>query len=189
MTENVVLVDENDMPVGEAGKMEAHEKGLLHRAFSVMFFDPENPRRMLMQQRAAGKYHCPLLWANACCSHPRPGETPQAGAQRRVREELGIDSPDLTAAGAFVYRAPVGDLVEHEYDHVFAAFLPKGEIPFNKSEVESVEWVDVESLLESDFNLKGRTMVPWLKPVVMHALSARLSPLHDDLLHTIRGMQ
>src|SRR3989338_5068869 len=101
MTESVVLVDESDKPVGQAEKLEAHRLGLLHRAFSVFVFDPQG--ELLLQQRAASKYHAAGLWANTCCGHPRPGEDLVAAAHRRLREELGL-SCRLSRAGQLTYR-------------------------------------------------------------------------------------
>ena len=100
--EAVVLVDENDLEIGTAEKMQVHRDGRLHRAFSVFVFGSDGS--MLLQQRAAGKYHSPGLWSNTCCSHPRPGETPLAAAHRRLVEEMGFDCP-LEKAFDFIYRA------------------------------------------------------------------------------------
>lgn len=132
---DVILVNENDEALGTTEKMEAHRKGLLHRAFSVFIFDGEG--RMLLQQRAAGKYHGGLLWTNACCSHPYPNEDVADAAIRRLEEELGFTAP-LKKIFAFTYKADVENgLVEHEFDHVFAGEY-EGEINFNRDEVEAV---------------------------------------------------
>jgi isopentenyl-diphosphate delta-isomerase len=112
----VVLVDTRDRVVGTAPKGHAHRHGQLHRAFSVFLFDRRG--RVLLQLRAHSKYHSPGLWSNACCCHPRPGESILAAAHRRLAEELGIRT-HVRPAFAFVYRADVGNgLIEHEYDHV-----------------------------------------------------------------------
>lgn len=117
MEELVVLVDENDLQTGVAGKMEAHEKGLLHRAFSVFIFNSKG--QLLLQRRAMEKYHSPGLWTNTCCSHPRVGEDIMEAAHRRLSEEMGM-SCELRKAFSFVYRAELENgLIEHEYDHVF----------------------------------------------------------------------
>ncbi|HWB93896.1 MAG TPA: isopentenyl-diphosphate Delta-isomerase [Puia sp.] len=130
--EEVILVDENDMPLGVMEKIEAHEKALLHRAFSVFIFDRKG--RMLLQRRAAGKYHSPGLWTNACCSHPRPGEETEAAAIRRLREELGFTT-SLTRLFAFTYRSEYDNgLTEHEFDHVFVGQY-NGEIRPDPAEV------------------------------------------------------
>ena len=113
----VILVNEQDEPTGAMEKIEAHEKGLLHRAFSVFIFNEQG--EMLLQQRALGKYHSPNLWTNACCSHPAPGEEVSAAAHRRLKEEMGFDT-ELEKAFAFTYRAEFENgLTEHEFDHVF----------------------------------------------------------------------
>jgi isopentenyl-diphosphate delta-isomerase len=174
--EYLVLVNENDEEIGISEKLEAHEKGLMHRAFSVVLFQEEDPALMLIQQRAAIKYHCPLMWANACCSHPRPGETPMAGAVRRVKEELGIEVSSLQYAGAFTYRADVGSLIEHEFDHVFAGVLSKdAAIPFNPAEVATTEWVDIRAL-------PIRKYVPWIRKVIYKSVGLGLFPIHEGIL-------
>ncbi len=115
--EYVILVDEADDPVGKMEKIEAHRKALLHRAFSVFIFNGKG--EMLLQRRAAGKYHSPGLWTNACCSHPRPGEDTHAAALRRLGEELGFTT-DLGKLFTFTYRTEFDNgLTEFEYDHVF----------------------------------------------------------------------
>ncbi|MBE9586726.1 isopentenyl-diphosphate Delta-isomerase [Mucilaginibacter sp. JRF] len=115
--ENVILVDSNDNETGVMEKMEAHHKGVLHRAFSVILFNSKG--ELLLQKRADGKYHSAGLWSNTCCSHPRPGEGNLQAAERRLMEEMGITCP-LTEAFTFTYQADLGDgLHEHEFDHVF----------------------------------------------------------------------
>src|SRR4030095_7998604 len=114
----VILVDQEDRPSGTAEKMEAHRKGLLHRAFSVFIFNSKG--EMLLQQRALSKYHSGGLWTNACCSHPAPGEKTKDGAIRRLNEELGFETP-VEKVFDFVYKAEFDNgLTEHEFDHVFA---------------------------------------------------------------------
>lgn len=115
--EEVILVNENDEQVGTMEKMEAHQKALLHRAFSVFVFNKKG--EMLMQQRAHTKYHSGGLWTNACCSHPRPGETTLQAAERRLQEEMGFITA-LDKVFDFTYNAPFENgLTEHEFDHVF----------------------------------------------------------------------
>jgi isopentenyl-diphosphate delta-isomerase len=117
MMQNVILVNENDEATGTADKMEAHQKGWLHRAFSIFVFNGKG--EMLIQQRALGKYHSGGLWTNACCSHPRPGEKTDDAARRRLKEELGFET-SLTEIFDFVYKAEfVNGLAEFEYDHVY----------------------------------------------------------------------
>ncbi len=141
---DVVLVDENDHPIGLCEKQLAHSRGVLHRAISVFIFDASG-QRMLIQQRALDKYHSGGLWTNACCSHPAPGETPLAAAHRRLSEELGFDCP-LEFAFTFTYRADVGSsLVEHELDHVFIGRCDAVAKP-DSSEIAAADWVPVREL-------------------------------------------
>lgn len=115
--EYVVLVNKNNQPLGTMEKMEAHEKGALHRAFSVFIFNSEG--QMLLQKRADEKYHSPGLWTNTVCSHPRSGEDIYDAAHRRLMEEMGFDC-EIENIFSFIYKADVGDgLTEHEFDHVF----------------------------------------------------------------------
>ncbi|MBZ0133882.1 MAG: isopentenyl-diphosphate Delta-isomerase [Rhodocyclaceae bacterium] len=116
MSERVILVDENDHALGEAGKLEAHRQGVLHRAFSTFVFDARG--RLLLQRRAVTKYHSGGLWTNTCCGHPRPGEALMEAANRRLMEEMGIEC-SLRKAFSFIYRAELDNgLVENEFDHV-----------------------------------------------------------------------
>ena len=141
MKDVVVLVDENDQPVGEMEKMQAHREGLLHRAISVFVFDKSG--NMLLQQRAAGKYHGALLWSNTCCSHPFPGEEPADAARRRLQEEMGFTT-SLEPMFSFTYRAVVENgLIEHEFDHVFAGIY-EGQLQPNADEVESYVYRSLE---------------------------------------------
>ncbi|HUY30749.1 MAG TPA: isopentenyl-diphosphate Delta-isomerase [Acidimicrobiales bacterium] len=136
----VLLVDEHAAIVGQSGKLEAHEPpGLLHLAFSAFLYRSDG--RVLLQRRAASKYHFPLHWANACCSHPGPGEQVVESAERRVLEELGV-SCALRPVGVFVYRAtcPSSGLVEHELDHVLVGTTDDEPNP-QPSEVAELRWV------------------------------------------------
>lgn len=140
----VILVDERDAPIGLAGKLAAHETGALHRAVSVFAFDPAG--RLLVQQRAPGKYHSGGLWSNSACSHPREGETPAAAAARCLHEELGLTCDTLEPASAFIYRAQVSPtLVEHEYDHVFVARVSATPTP-NAEEVTAWRAVTLDEI-------------------------------------------
>ncbi|HVU98705.1 MAG TPA: isopentenyl-diphosphate Delta-isomerase [Puia sp.] len=134
---HVVLVDPDDNPVGTMDKMEAHEKGVLHRAFSVFIFDKEG--RMLLQRRAFSKYHGGGLWTNACCSHPQWGEDIRSGAMERLQYEMGLRC-DLTPVFHFVYKTPVeNNLIEHELDHVLMG-IADGEPHPNPQEVAGTRW-------------------------------------------------
>jgi isopentenyl-diphosphate Delta-isomerase len=127
MSEEVILVNEQDEQTGTIEKMEAHRKALLHRAFSIFIFNGKG--EMLLQQRALGKYHSPGLWTNTCCSHPRPGESVDIAAGRRLKEEMGIETP-LEKLFDFIYRTEFDNgLTEFEFDHVYTGtyngpFLP-----------------------------------------------------------------
>lgn len=141
--EKVILVNEKDEPIGLMGKMEAHEKGLLHRAFSVFVFNDKD--EVMIQQRAAHKYHSPLLWANTCCSHPREGEGVIEAGKRRLREEMGFETP-LEHRTAFVYKAPFDNgLTEYEYDHILVGRY-NGEPHINPDEVLNWRWVSLPQL-------------------------------------------
>lgn len=144
----LLLVNEQDEPVGTMEKMEAHRKGVLHRAFSVFIFDAHG--RMLLQQRAAQKYHGGGLWTNACCSHPHPGEAVHEAAQRRLQEELGFTTP-LEKLFHFTYRAEVENgLVEHEFDHVYAGSYagPVAPDPAEVAAYAFMEMSEVDRALE-----------------------------------------
>lgn len=151
--EYVILVDEQDNETGSMEKIEAHQKGLLHRAFSVFIFNTKG--ELLLQQRAASKYHSPLKWTNTCCSHQRQGESTVDAAKRRLKEEMGIDC-DLKTAYTFLYKADVGQgLIEHELDHVLTGHFDDVSIPFNSDEVKtcryaSIEWIEKELSLNPD---------------------------------------
>lgn len=147
--EQVILVDEQDREIGTLEKMQAHREGKLHRAFSVFIFDMAG--RLLLQRRAEGKYHSPGLWTNTCCSHPRPGETVEEAASRRLQEEMGIHC-ELREVFSFTYKAGVENgLTEHEFDHVF--FGDYNEEPsINKEEVS--EW-KYESLTDTASDLEA----------------------------------
>lgn len=139
----VILVDENDNEIGLMEKIEAHEKGLLHRAFSILIFNSDG--EMLLQQRALSKYHSPGLWTNACCSHPRKGETILEAANRRLKEEMGMES-SLTILTHFIYKAGFDNgLTEHELDYVL-----KGETDaqplINTHEVHDFRWIKPSEL-------------------------------------------
>lgn len=150
-----------DAQLTPVGKLEAHQKGIRHKAVSV-FVTQE--RRVLIQQRAAGKYHTPLLWANTCCTHPRWDEDPSACAIRRLREELGITGLYPAFADRVEYRADVGGgLIEHEVVDIFIAEAPETmTITLNPDEVEAVRWVDLYDLA-AEVARSPEHFTPWLK--------------------------
>ena len=135
MIENVVLIDEADAALGEGEKLAVHRQGALHRAFSVFAFNAAG--ELLLQRRALSKYHSGGLWTNSCCGHPRPGESTEDAARRRLFEELGIGCGELTRAGVYRYRAEIKDLVENELDHLLVTTV--AEIPEPNPD-EVVEW-------------------------------------------------
>ena len=159
MAEQVILVDERDQPVGAMEKMEAHRRGVLHRAFSIFVFDRE--KRLILQQRAAGKYHSAGLWTNTCCSHPRPGESTADAARRRLQEEMGFTCP-LEERFSFAYRAELGNgLVEHELDHVFfGQFDGKPEV--NPEEAAAYRRISIADL-EREVAANPAQFTEWLK--------------------------
>jgi isopentenyl-diphosphate delta-isomerase len=144
--EEVILVDENDNPIGTMEKMEAHRKGLLHRAFSILVFNSKG--QLLLQKRSPKKYHSGGLWTNTCCSHPRPGEDIQNALRRKLKQEMGIDvTPEFSHK--FIYKTKLeNNLTEHEYDHVYVGRYD-GEPDINHDEVEEWRFEDLFRLKES----------------------------------------
>jgi isopentenyl-diphosphate Delta-isomerase len=144
--EKVILVDEADNVLGEMEKMEAHRKGILHRAFSVFVMNSKN--HLLLQRRALGKYHSPGLWTNTCCSHPRAGENVPEAAHRRLFEEMGFDCP-LDSVFSFIYHAKFDNgLTEHELDHVLIGFSDEKPM-INTEEVNEFKWMSIPDIATS----------------------------------------
>ena len=159
MEEKVILVNEKDEPIGLMGKMEAHEKGLLHRAFSVFIFNSK--QEVLLQQRAACKYHSPNLWTNTCCSHPREGESNLQAGERRLQEEMGM-RVSLKEVFSFIYKAPFDNgLTEHEYDHVLVGYSDL-QPRINPEEVASWKWLSLEAIKEDILQAPER-YTAWFK--------------------------
>ncbi|HTF19847.1 MAG TPA: isopentenyl-diphosphate Delta-isomerase [Chryseolinea sp.] len=160
--EQVILVDEYDNALGTMEKMEAHRKGVLHRAFSVLVFNSKG--ELLLQKRAAAKYHSGGLWTNTCCSHPAPAESIDDAAQRRLLYEMGIDvHPSF--AFKFTYRAALDHgLTEHELDYVFTATFD-GEPRANPHEVEDWKYVEL-STLRADLIREPERYTAWFKYIV-----------------------
>ena len=155
MEEQVILVNEKDEPIGLMGKMEAHEKGLLHRAFSVFVFNSK--QEVLLQQRAACKYHSP----NTCCSHPREGESNLQAGERRLQEEMGM-RVSLKEVFSFIYKAPFDNgLTEHEYDHVLVGYSDL-QPRINPEEVASWKWLSLEAIKEDILQAPER-YTAWFK--------------------------
>ena len=158
---NVLLVDADDQPIGEAEKLAAHQQGLLHRAFSVFIFSNDEKPRLLLQQRAANKYHGGGLWTNTCCSHPEPNQPLAEAASIRLFHEMGINA-DLHPVGKFTYKAEFENgLIEHEIDHVFVGFMDRDQrIPFNKEEAQDYQWIPLDDL-EDWYQEKPELFTPW----------------------------
>jgi isopentenyl-diphosphate Delta-isomerase len=159
MEERVVIVDENDNILGNEEKLEAHKKGLLHRAFSVFIFNYQN--QLLIHKRNSQKYHSGGLWTNTCCGHPRPHESVEKAAFRRLHEEMGFDCV-LEKQFDFIYKADFENgLIEHEFDHVFTGHFNDAPNP-NPVEVEDWKFVDWDWLVK-DVNLQPKKYTVWFK--------------------------
>ncbi|MCM8568089.1 isopentenyl-diphosphate Delta-isomerase [Gramella jeungdoensis] len=157
--EKVILVNEKDEQIGLMEKIEAHEKALLHRAFSVFVFNRHN--ELMIQQRAFSKYHSPGLWTNTCCSHQREGETNIEAGKRRLMEEMGFTT-DLKDTISFIYKAPFDNgLTEHEFDHILVGKFD-GEPDLNPDEVAAWKWVSLEDL-KKDMKKNPHIYTEWFK--------------------------
>ena len=157
--EKVILVNEKDEQIGLMPKMEAHEKALLHRAFSVFVLNSKN--EIMLQQRAADKYHSPLLWTNTTCSHQREGETNIEAGNRRLMEEMGIET-ELKELFSFIYKAPFDNgLTEHELDHVMIGYY-NDEPNINREEAESWKWMSIDDVKE-DMKANPEAYTVWFR--------------------------
>ena len=157
--EKVILVDKNDNQIGFMPKLEAHQKGVLHRAFSIFIFN--NEYELLLQKRASSKYHSGGLWTNTCCSHPREDEDILDAANRRLIEEMGIET-SLRKVYEFTYKAELdNDLTEHEFDHVFYGVYNE-DPEINPDEADDFKWIDMDSLYE-DIKINGDIYTVWFK--------------------------
>ena len=157
--QEVILVNEADEAIGSMEKMEAHEQALLHRAFSVFLFNRKG--EMLLQKRAATKYHSPSLWTNACCSHPIPGEETKDAALRRLEEELGFTTA-INKAFHFTYKAVFDNgLTEHEFDHVFVGEY-EGNMQLNADEVSEVCYKSMSDI-KTEIEHKAGAYTEWFK--------------------------
>ncbi len=157
--EEVILVNTNDEPIGTMPKMEAHEKAVLHRAFSVFIMNSKG--ETMLQQRAAHKYHSPLLWTNTCCSHQRMGESNIQAGKRRLQEEMGFTT-ELEEVTSFIYKAPFDNgLTEHELDHVMIGSF-NGEPTINPEEVESWKWMKPKDI-KKDIATNPERYTVWFK--------------------------
>ena len=163
MAENVILVDENDVQIGVMEKMEAHQKALLHRAFSGFIFNDK--KELLLQRRDFKKYHNGGLWSNTVCSHPRPNELTSDAIKRRIFEEFGFNA-DFEEVGEFKYKVsfPNG-LTEYEYDHVFISKYNGQIINPNPQEICEYKWISKKNLL-SEINKNPNNFTFWLKKIL-----------------------
>ena len=161
-TDIVILTDLTGQGIGEKEKIAAHQTPCLHRAFSVFIY---HQNQMLIQQRALDKYHSGGLWANTCCSHPRPGEDTKNAAIRRLQEETGIFQPHLKEIFAFPYYHQFGpNLFEYEFDHVFLGeytpYQDVDQIPFDPKEIAALRWVPFSALL-TEMQQNPQYYAPW----------------------------
>lgn len=162
--EKIILVDESDNEIGTMEKMEAHRKGVLHRAFSVLLLNSQG--ELLLQKRAKNKYHSGGLWTNTCCSHPLPHESIQDAARRRLKQEMGIDLLP-TFAFKFIYKTNLDQsLIEHEFDHVYVGVFD-GIPMINKDEVEEWKFMSLDSL-RNDIKQFPESYTPWFKMIINH---------------------
>ncbi len=157
--ENVILVDQNDQQIGLMPKMEAHEKAVLHRAFSVFILNHKG--EIMLQKRAADKYHSPSLWTNTCCSHQRDGESNIEAGKRRLKEEMGFQT-ELEELFSFVYKAPFDNgLTEHEFDHVMIGRYDESP-EINLEEVSDWKWMS-PSAIKKDIDTNPELYTAWFK--------------------------
>jgi isopentenyl-diphosphate delta-isomerase len=146
MYSDVILVDEKDNPIGTEEKLAAHQKGLLHRAFSVFVFNSKG--ELLLQKRNKNKYHSGGLWTNTCCSHQAPGEDTLTAAHRRLKEEMGFDC-DMKEVGHLLYKTHFDNgLTEHEYDYIVIGYYDGLVNQVNPEEAEDHKWEAPEKILE-----------------------------------------
>jgi len=161
----VILVDEKDNPVGTGEKLRIHQEGKLHRSFSIFVFNSKG--ELLLQKRAKGKYHSGGLWTNTCCSHPEPGRNLKAEAEKRLQAEMGFTC-DLKEISSFIYKADLGDLVEHEFDHVFLGKFDGNPKPDNK-EAEDWKWLNLTELRQ-DIKDNAKNYTSWFKIILEKGL-------------------
>ncbi|MCX2744027.1 isopentenyl-diphosphate Delta-isomerase [Mangrovivirga sp. M17] len=159
MTDQLILVNNNDEVIGYEEKLPVHEKGLLHRAFSIFVINSKN--ELLIQQRALHKYHSAGLWANTCCSHPIKGENQEATVHRRLREEMGFDC-EVTKVFEFIYKTEFGNgLTEYEYDHVYLGKYDKDPKP-NQEEVADFRWIPLNEI-KDEMNNEPEKFAYWTR--------------------------
>jgi len=168
--EMVVLVDEQDRPIGLQEKLQAHVEGRLHRAISVFLFNDKG--EMLLQRRSFSKYHSGGLWTNACCSHPRAGEELQAAATRRLKEEMGIEV-SVEKVFDFIYQVSLEKgLTEHEFDHVFVGIFNEEPV-LNLDEADDWKWISPEEL-ELDVTKHPENYTAWFKMIFKKVITSAI---------------
>ncbi len=165
----IIIVDKKDEEVGTGDKITVHRTGLLHRAFSIFIFNSR--REIMLQQRAKSKYHSPGLWSNACCSHPRPNQNLKDEVHTRLKKEMGIDC-DLKEIFSFMYKANLGNLTEHEFDHVFVGRFDGNPKP-NKLEAEDWKWINPKKL-KKDIKENPNKYTYWFKLTLDKVLKAEI---------------
>ena len=160
--EKVVLVDDSNNQVGLMPKMEAHLKGVLHRAFSVIIFN--NNGEVMLQKRASTKYHTPSLWSNTCCSHQRENEDNISAGKRRLNEEMGFNT-QLYDFESFIYKVSFSNgLIEHEFDHILVGIY-NGLPNINFDEVDEWKWVSIDELV-NDMQDNSEKYTAWFKIII-----------------------
>ena len=160
--EQVILVNKQDEQIGLAEKLEVHQSGQLHRAVSVFVFNENG--ELLLQKRASTKYHGAGLWTNTCCTHPRDGETSEACAVRRLKEEMGIDA-EVEKQFSFVYKAEVENgLIENDYDHVFFGVYD-GKMELNPDEAEDCTFASLDKVFTDAVNHPERYSI-WFRIII-----------------------
>lgn len=168
----VILVNVSDEEIGSMEKMEAHQKGLLHRAFSVLLFNGK--KELLLQKRAIGKYHSEGLWTNTCCSHPSPGESVITAANRRLKEEMGLDCK-LQNGFSFVYKVELdNNLTEHELDHIVVGLSDRNPV-LNLQEASDYSWMSIEKL-QYEMKFHPEKYTSWFK-IIMNEYFEQLNKL------------
>lgn len=157
----VITVNKKGEEIGKGEKLKVHRGGKMHRAFSIFIFNKKG--ELLLQKRADSKYHSASLWSNTCCSHPRPGFDLKREAKNRLKKEMGIEA-ELKESFSFLYKAKVGELIEHEFDYVFIGKFD-GEPKLDENEVDAWKWINKRDL-ERDIKENPINYTPWLKIIL-----------------------
>ena len=177
--EQIILVDKDDIQIGTMGKLEAHEKGLLHRAFSIIV--KNNKGEMMLQKRAIGKYHSGGLWTNTCCGHPRDGEELISAVHRRLKEEMGFDCP-LNEIFSFIYQADLDKgLKENEFLHVFSGEYNNAPV-LNPLEADGWKWITRDEL-DRDVENNPNSYTYWFK-IVLEKIKEDGPPATPQVVHS-----